>query len=289
MSFMLVHGNRPRLWANSTSIALVLCTAGFGPSCGGATPEPADQGGHSAVIHDAGTVTPVESDDAPESEAEGAMGPAAEGSSSTPASPEDSAPREDPIPWRWIERELLAAEEPDLDSSPNDYSLSVAFTDLDGDGQEELYVAWGVGMANCRCERRAAVARRTTTGYQVVSTISGDLDVVNLPRGLRGLVHYPNDDDEYFELLFLRPGTGRLTTFFRGSYGSAAPAGTRCVGEGGYEYDAQVQGILDFAESDGLRVLEAIREEAGCDEGPPNTTIRRVEDLLRSAGILPPE
>ncbi len=272
----------------TASIVLFLGAVVFGVSCSGTTPRPTERGAHSPVIPDAGSGVEVETDTSPEPDApnEGDADPTGEISPSTSVPPEAGQPREDPVPWRWIE-ELLSEEEGDLATSPFDNTFRVEFADLDGDDQEELVVAWGIGQAMCRCERRAAVARRYASGYRETHRFSGDVDVVNLPGGLRGLVHYPNDDDETFYVLVLRQGRRRLTSFFHGSYGSRTE--TVCVSESGHEYNPRVLGTLVFTERDGERVLEGIREEAGCDDGPANTTIRRIEDLMRSAGVLPPE
>ena len=291
MSLMSPRKNGPKLRAASTrmaSIVLVLGAAGVGVTCSGATPRPVRQEDPLAVNHDAGAEVTGGTENAPDSEVSNVaeVEPEGEPSPSAPPSSDAEGPREDPVPWSWIE-ELVAEEEQDIASRPYDNFYNVDFIDLDGDDQEELVVSWGVGQANCRCELRAAVARRTNEGYQLASAFSGSIDVVNFPGGLRGLVHYPNDGDEYFELLVLRPGRRSFTTLFRGDYDSAAPTGTRCVREGGDEYEAQVLGAPVFIEREGVRVLEEIREEAGCHEGPPNTTIRRVEDLLRRAGLLP--
>jgi hypothetical protein len=191
------------------------------------------------------------------------------------------------VPWQWISE--LRAEVEIPHTGPLDGPLEVSFVDIDGDSQEELVVIWSFGQGMCNCEMRATVARRTPSGFRIISTLYGSLDVVHLPGGLRGVLNYSSDSNSIFELLVLRPGAWRLTSIFEGDYEYGSSPSTTCTSDDGSVYDSVVQGRPVFVDRDGVRVLEEIREDDGCGEESPPRGIRRVEDLLRRAGFSPTE
>jgi hypothetical protein len=183
--------------------------------------------------------------------------------------------------------EVVAEAEYEASSRRRDAPVEVTFVDLDGDGATEIVVVWSLPGGVCRCDMRGAVLRRSGAGYETVYSTSGQVEVVNLPRGLRGVLHYPNDDDSALSILLLRPGASAMTPIFRREYGQ--PAETTCVSDDGSEYQPEVRGAPFYVELGGVRVLEEIREESGCEEGDPPIRVLRIEDLLRRARLLPAE